>query len=150
MVPHFFRKEAIPEITNEDLKKSIDFVSQAKSKEEALQRAYKIITDRFEGHRFHTYIRLHKAFELDPNVLWKRTGFMHCTHQNYLLRVLLVKSGWFDESALSIGHSLVWYISPHQYLRVNLNGKALAVDPWNSRFGAKLGTYATGFGFKEL
>ncbi|MBI2613973.1 MAG: hypothetical protein HYW62_04350 [Candidatus Levybacteria bacterium] len=75
---------------------------------------------------------------------------MHCTQQNFLLSVLLVESGWFSEKDLQLGHSLVWYISPHQYLKVKIDGSIIAADPWNYRFGASLGQFASGFGYSSL
>ncbi|MBU1000149.1 hypothetical protein KKE78_01990 [Patescibacteria group bacterium] len=91
-----------------------------------------------------------KAFETDPNKLWLQTGFMHCTHQNFLLRVLLIKSNWFPKEDIQLGYSLVWHISPHQYLKIKMNNKFIAADPWNHGFGIPLGYFATGFSYKSL
>lgn len=150
MIPHLLKKEKIPAITNTNLIHAIEHVRESKDKSEALARAYQCITDRFHGYRFHTYLLFHKAFKRNPNTLWEQRGFMHCTQQNYLLRLLLVESGWFTEDDITLGHSLVWHISPHQYLMVQVDGKKIAVDPWNNRHGAKMGTFASGFGFKEV
>lgn len=150
MFPYLFSKQPIGEITNPDLLQAIGYVKKASSKKEALDRAFEIITKRYQGYHFQTYIYFWKAFENDPNKLWKRTGFMHCTHQNFLLRLLLVKSGWFSESDIKLGNSLVWYISPHQYLKIKIDNKIIAADPWNHRFGVPLGFFATGFGFKPI
>jgi hypothetical protein len=149
MIPHLFSKEPIREITNKDLLQSINLVKHSRSKEEALKRAFKIITSKFKGYRFRTYILFWKAWEKDPNKLWSRSGFMHCTHQNFLLRVLLVKSSWFSEQDIQLGYSLVWYISPHQYLKIKLGKDIICADPWNHRFGVPLGYYAVGFGYKN-
>lgn len=150
MVPHFFNKEAIGNLTHPQLLRAIEQVRAARNQRQALQIAYDIVTKHFKGKRFYTYLVIWKAFEKDPNCLWDRTGHMHCTHQNYLLRILLVRSGWFEESDIRLGHSLIWFISPHQYLKVRLDGKWIALDPWNSTHGAALGQYASGFGLKSL
>lgn len=149
MIPHLFSKEPISKITDKELLLAINQVKHARSKEEALKRAFKIIVDKFKGYRFSTYILFWKALETNPNKLWQRNGFMHCTQQNFLLRVLLVKSGWFLEKEIQLGYSLVWYISPHQYLKIKINKDIITVDPWNHRFGVPLGYYASGFGYKS-
>lgn len=150
MTFHLLHTDPIGEITNPDLKRAITSVKAARSKEGALERAFSLIVKRYKGYRFRTYMYFWKAFEHDPNKLWERRGFMHCTHQNFLLRTLLVKSGWFSEDEIGVGYTRVWHVSPHQYLKIRINGKTIAADPWNSRFGVPLGYYATGFGYKSL
>lgn len=150
VIPHLFSKEVIGEITDPDLLWAVEKVRAAGSKELALKRASEVVTERCRGYRLRTYLYFWKAFETDPNRLWQRTGFMHCTHQNFLLRTLLVKSGWFLEDEIKLGYSLVWYISPHQYLKIKLDDRVVAADPWNHRFGVPLGYYASGFGYKRL
>lgn len=150
MIPHLFSKKPIGEITNLDLQRAIEHVKHASSKKDALDRAFELIVTRYQGYRFRTYIYFWKAFEADPNKLWKRVGFMHCTHQNFLLRLLLIKSGWFLEEDILLGYSLVWDISLHQYLKIKVDNKVIAADPWNHRFGVPLGFFASGFGYKPL
>lgn len=150
MIPYLFSKEPVGEITNPDLLQAIDYVKQASSKKDSLERAFKLIVKRYKGYRFRTYIYFWKAFETDPNKLWQRTGFMHCTHQNFLLRILLTKSGWFSEQEIQFGYSLVWYISPHQFLKIKINDKIVAADPWNHHFGVPLGYFASGFGYTSF
>lgn len=150
MIFNLFFKQSIGEITNPDIKHAIEHVRHASSKKDALERAFKLITKRHRGYRFRTYIFFWKILEANPNKLWQRTGFMHCTQQNFLLSVLLIKSGWFSEKDLQLGHSLVWYISPHQYLKVKINDTVIAADPWNYRFGVSLGHFASGFGYSSL
>ena len=154
MIPHLFKKEHIPKITNPALKKAISRVKRASDLEDAMKTAaYEInkITEPSGGARFQTLPKIKRAFEKDPNILWSRKGYMHCTHQNYLVRILLVKSGWLKDKQITLGYSLIWYISPHQYLKIKLDKhKTIAIDPWNMNRGAKLGEYATVFGYKKL
>lgn len=145
--PHFFGKEPIPRLTNPDLLAAVAKVRAASGREAALRSAYALITERFVGKRFRTYLLFWLAFETDANRLWQRQGFMHCTQQNYLLRVLLVQSGWFTEDDIRLAYSLVWYVSPHQYLLVRLKRGWLALDPWNDSYSPGFGYFASGFGF---
>jgi hypothetical protein len=150
-LPHFFVKEPISEITDVDLLACITKLRQCSNVEVAMKQALKVIADRYDSKRFETYISFHKLYEKNPNILWQRLGFMHCTHQNYLFRVLLVKSGWLTEDQIELGFSLIWYISPHQYLKITLkDGVKIAVDPWNFNLGATYGKYAAGFGVRSL
>ncbi len=150
LFPHFFAKEPIPPITNRDLQQAITRVKQAVSLMAAIQMALDIMADKYCSRHFMTYLLLYRLFEKDPNKLWQRSGFLHCTQQNYLLRVLLIKSGWLTENQIHLNYSLVWYISPHQFLRLILPTRPVAVDPWNYDQGVPLGCYAVGFGSRKL
>ncbi|HSW89435.1 MAG TPA: hypothetical protein VLH19_01020 [Patescibacteria group bacterium] len=149
-IPHFFLKEEIPPIKNSDLLETINDVKNCHSLHEAMTSALQILSSKYQSKRFETYLFFHKLYEKDPNKLWKRSGFMHCTQQNYLFRVLLVKSGWLKEEQIQLGFSLIWYISPHQFLKIILPKGKIAVDPWNYAFGVPFGRYASGFGSKRL
>lgn len=151
IIPNFLTKEPLPEITNTNLIAAIDTVRKSSSKKEALEKAYQQITNRYRGYRFLTYTLFWRIFEADPNKLWNRKKFLHCTQQNFLLRTLLIKSGWFTEDDLNLGYSLVCYFSPHQFLKVKINDITyIAVDTWAYHFGAPMGYYAGGFGYKSL
>ena len=150
MIPHYFKKEPIPEITHPDLKKAIQQVQACPTVNLAMHTALEILTQKFQSKHFETYLLFFKAFETDPNKLWERSGFLHCTHQNCLFRTLMVGSGHLRDEQIELGYSLVWYVSPHQFLKVKLPTGTIAVDPWNYEFGARIGTYASGFGWKKL
>lgn len=146
MIPNLFKKEPIPKKIPLEMQKVVKKLKKCKSKEECLKLAYGVMTKRYRGYRFTTYLRLGEIFENDVNKLWARRGFLHCNLMNFLLRVLLVKSGWFKEKDIEQNHCLVWYISLHQYLRVAVGGgKKINVDLWNASYGKKFGQYAHGF-----
>ena len=146
MIPNFFRKKPIPDKLPAEMEQIVEELKHLNSKEECLKRAYEIMIGRYRGYRFRTYWQLHKAWEMDLEKIWKKTGFLHCHAMNYLLRVLLVKSGWFQDDDIQLKYSLVWYVSPHQYLRVKIeDNKFVNVDVWNYNYGKKFGDYAHGF-----
>jgi hypothetical protein len=149
-IPHFFVKEPILEVTDPDLQNAIELVAGQPTLEMAMETALRIISNKYDSKRFETYIFFYKWFEVNPNSLWKRKGFLHCTQQNYLFRVLMVKSGYLNDEQIEYGYSLVGYISPHQFLKVHVGDRIIAVDPWNYNLGATLGKYATGFGLKSI
>lgn len=150
LVPHFFVKEPIPEITNPGLIAAIEEIKQTNTVEEAMQKALDMLSAKYTSKRFETYLLWPRVYEKDPNKLWEKSGFLHCMHQNYLFRILMVKSGTLKDEDITFGHSFVWYISPHQFLKVHLPDKTVAIDTWNYQFGAKMGEYAEGFGTKTL
>lgn len=150
LLPHFLDKESIPPITNRELLEAINVITNQPTLEEAMQAALDILSAKFTARRLQTYIQFYKWFEKDPNRLWRRHGFLHCTQQNYLFRVLMVESGKLRDDQIELGYSLIAYVSPHQYLIVKTDDKTIAVDPWNYSQGASIGRYATGFGMKSL
>ena len=144
MIPHLFSKKSIPRRIP-SMKKEILLLKKTKTKRECLKKAYDIITSKYRGGRVETYLRFHQLFMHDPQKLWKRKGFLHCTQQNYLLRVLLIKSGKFHDDDIQLKLTSIWG-SPHQYLRVSLSErKSLDVDCWSKSFGTPLGKYMHGF-----
>lgn len=150
MIPHLFKKLPIPTITSSGMQEAIALVASSQSQEEALERAFGVITTRYEGYRFHTYIFFWKAFQRNPNNIWDRTGFLHCTHLNYLLRILLVKSGWFTDHDIGIKLTNVYYYSIHQCLTLKIGDSTIALDPWGHVFGVPLGQYWFGMGPRSL
>jgi hypothetical protein len=146
MIPNFFSKKPIPDQLPFEMQTIVEELKLSANKEECLKQAYKIMTSRYRGFRFRTYIKIYEAFETDLEKLWCKTGFLHCHVINYLLRVLLVKSGWFDDDDIQLKYSLIWYVSPHQYLQVKVGeNKFINVDTWNHHYGKRFGDYARGF-----
>ncbi len=103
------------------------------------------MTTKYRGYRLKTYLNFFQIFIFDITKLWNRTGFIHCHNANYLMRILLVKSGFFKNSDIQNKWTLVWYFSPHQYLQIKLNnGSTINIDIWGSAYGVKFGNYAHG------
>ncbi len=120
------------------LKKSAD-------KESCLKAAYGIMTSKYRGYRMETYVRFLDIFRRDLDKIWNEKGFIHCTTMNSLMKILLTKSGFFNDDEIKTKWTAIWYISPHQYLGVKLNGRWVNVDIWGHAFGIGLGDYAHGF-----
>ncbi len=134
-------KESLPSSMEEvvlELKKS-------NTKAECLKKAYDILITKYRGHRLKTYTKFFRLFIHDIELLWNESGFMHCTNINYVLRTLLIKSGHFTEDDIRIKWTTVWYMSPHQYLRIKTGDKYVNVDVWGYVYGIKYGDYAYGY-----
>jgi hypothetical protein len=128
------------------LQGAIHRVAEASTREEAIHRAYDVLTARYRGGRLETYTLFWRLFENDIEKMWARTGFLHCTKLNRLLRYLLTESGWVKAEEIQFCWTLVWLVSPHQYVRVRQsNGVILPVDVWAAQYGTPYGDYAHGF-----
>ena len=114
-IPNLFNKEPLPEKLPAGLAEAVEKVKMVQNKKAALGTAYDILTSKYRGYRFMTYLKLWRVWETDLDKIWQRSGFLHCTTINYLLRILLIKSGWFKEDDIRFGFAMIWYISIHQY-----------------------------------
>ena len=145
MIQNFFTKEPIPKKIPKDMQKVIDKLKRCKSKEECLKKAYKIASSKYSKTRFMVYVVFWRNFWKDINKIWHHNGYIQCHVMNYVLRIMLVKSGWFSDKDIELKRTLVWYISPHQYLRVRVGRKFINVDAHVAAFGVPFGEYAHGF-----
>ncbi|HBP01429.1 MAG: hypothetical protein UY41_C0009G0016 [Candidatus Moranbacteria bacterium GW2011_GWE1_49_15] len=103
------------------------------------------MTRKYRGYRVKTYTRFFEIFKKDIGYFWGREGFLHCTNMNFIMRVLLVKSGFFAEEDLKLKWTQIWYVSPHQFLQVKVDGKWIDVDIWANVYGVGFGKHAKGF-----
>lgn len=146
MTSNLFKKAKLPDDVPFSLQKQILIVANTSSKEEALEVAYKIIIDRYRGNRIQTWLNIKKGVQKDIHTIWAQKGFYQCTTQNYLLRLLLVKSKHFKDEEIEQKLSFIWYFSLHQYLKVKISDKKYTfVDPWSNVYGVPFGQYAHGF-----
>lgn len=147
MVLDLFSKTALPSKLPKEMKKVILKLKHVKNKEVCLRMAYDVLCVRSKGYYLETWIWLHELFISDIDKLWHMRK-MHCTNLNYVLRVLLVNSGWFTDDDIELKWTLNSYISPHQYLCVKIGRECINVDPWGRWHGITFGHYAYGFGQK--
>jgi hypothetical protein len=144
LFPNVWQKQ-IPDKLPTSLQKAINRLKRCKSRQECLEKAYFLLAEKYEGSRMKTYLLIHRLFTQSLDDIWTVKGYAHCTSINFVMRVLLLKSGHFNEYEVQNRWSFVWYVSPHQYLRVRTDKGWVNVDVWSKRFGTKLGSYAHGF-----
>ena len=130
MIPNLLEKKSFPDKLPKSLKEEIRKLKKSKSKKDCLNKAYQILKSRYKGCRLYTYLHIENLVEWDLESLWKEKGCQHCTKLNYLMRLLLVKSGFFKEKDIPQQLTLVYGTSLHQYLEVNVDDKWIIVDPW--------------------
>jgi len=109
----------------------------------ALRKAYDVIATKFPGRRFTSYLLFWRLFVKNPYRIWGTYQQVPCTIMNWLVMVILVKSGHFTEDEFSFKWTLVWG-TPHQYLRVHLGDHTVDLDPFCAAFGVPYGEHARG------
>jgi|GEM_PF-976765 len=141
-----FYKSQLPSELPQEILDVIDRLKKTGGREECLKKAYDVLTSKYRGYRFRTLLFPHVLFKRDLEKIWSLSGFLYCNQMNYLLRLLLVKSGWFQDEDIELKWTLIWHISLHQYCRVKLSEKKyINVDIWAKAQGFPLGDYAHGF-----
>lgn len=123
----------------------IEQLKKTDNQEECMQQAYEILAKKYHGERFKTISRFWLLFERNIDRLWSRSGFLHCTSLNLLLRKLLLESGKFSPDDVRFRWTLLWGVSPHQYVKIRVNEQWVNVDLWAAFLGIGLGDYAHGF-----
>ena len=143
---NFFTKAKIPDKLPKEMEDLIKELKESKTKEDCIKKAYSFILKKYRGYRVITYIRFFDSFISNINKIWAKSGFLHCNVLNYLMRRLLVKSELFNDDDIKLKWTLLWCISPHQYLNININkNEFINIDLWGNAYGIKFGDYAQGF-----
>jgi hypothetical protein len=140
-----FKKTKLPTEIPLALTTTIKQLSDCQSQTACLNLAYDILSQRFYGRRAKTYSQFWKVWQNNVETVWEKEGFLHCTNINFLLRFLLVKSGWFKDEEIKLKWTSYLFISPHQYVTVEADKKIITVDIWAKFIGIQIGDYAHGF-----
>ncbi len=143
IVPNYgFIQSKVPQHIPEYFVKVIaDIKSTSGTKEEFLRSAYDYITKTYTGGRFRTILYLRYVFD-DP--FSHKKGFIQCSVQNFLLRVMLVKSSMFEEKDVRTQTVFLNFFT-HQYLKVKIHGKWIPIDPHTHSLGVPFGKRAIFF-----
>jgi len=143
---YLFRKTTLPRDISGEICKELIQLQKTSTKDQYLKEAYHLITTRYESGRLNTILKINGLLSSGVQDLWNRSGFVHCTNQNYLLSLLLIKGGRFKESDIKLKWTLISYFSPHQYLRIRIGANRwVNVDCWARHYGVSYGEYAHGF-----
>lgn len=140
LVPYMgFGKTKIPKEIPDDLSDTIkDLNKNSTSDLDYLQNAYKYVTSKYYGSRFQTITKFWYAYK---NVFNYKSGFLPCNGQNYLLSIILIKSGRFDAKDIKTRTVPLNFII-HQYLEVRVDDNWVNVDPWSKSLGKSFGQRA--------
>jgi len=129
-----------------DLEAVVEEIRKLPNREDCLEKVYQILTSKYHGNKIKTYSRFFEIFSNGIGDLWSRTGFIHCTNVNLLAKNMLVSSGHFKNKDIQFRWTLIYWISPHQYMRVRISDdEYVNVDIWAKVYGIEFGDYAHGF-----
>lgn len=138
------RRTKIPNSIPEGMLKAINNIKKkSKTKRAFLKNSYDFLGKRYYGSFEKTWTHFSQIFMKNVEKIWNKKGFLHCEHQNMLLRIFLIKSRLFSEEDIRI-HDMWFTFSIHQYLEINVAEKGkqpewLPVDPWSKNPGLKFG-----------
>jgi len=141
-IPHL-RKEKIPGKIPGEMEKILSKIKK-KNKKDFAKACFDIVVNRYPGKRILFFLHPQKLFYKDINKIWADRKFQACTIQNYILRVMLIKSGHFKEEDIKLGYGSVNFVI-HPYIKVNIDGEWVNMDPWGYKSGILYGKYALGF-----
>jgi len=144
IIPYLgFNSPIVPQNIPQDFLKVIaDFNKKSKTDKEYLYNAYSYITERYHEARLKTIINWNYSFK---NVFSHKSGYIPWNIHNFLLKVMLVKSGRFKEE--DVKTQIVFFnFFIHQYLKVKLDNQWIKVDPNSQYMGIPFGKVAIWFG----
>ena len=144
--PNVFSRQPVPKSLPKDVQKIVARLQKTKSKTACIRMAYDEVGKRFGGKLFRVITHFFRLYTGSFAEIWSKPGWLHCNTLNYLLRVLLIKSGKFKELDIQVKWTMVYYISLHQYFRVRIGkNKFINVNMWGRNNGVPFGEYAHGF-----
>lgn len=145
-IPHLgFSKDRLPENIPIGLNEKINEIAKnSKSSYEFLQKAYDFLGTKYHAERLNTFLKFYGLFD-NLDEVWNKNGFLHCTQMNYLMRIFLVRGGFFKDEDIKIKHTLANFII-HQYLMVRADGKWIDADAGEKVRGMEIGNHLWGFG----
>lgn len=146
VIPHMgFGEDRIPEKLPETMKDKIDelkFLSS--SPKEFLELSYKYIGEKNWSERLNTFFKFGLLFK-DLDSIWKVNGYVPCTQSSFLMRIFLLKSGFFKPKEIRRRYVFVNFIV-HQYLEVYIEDKWVPVDVGEKKAGIPIGKHLKYFG----
>lgn len=126
-------KEPLPKDIPKGLKQKItELQKKCKTKEQFLRKSLDYVSSRCEIGPLKCYTEANKLFWKDVTRIYNEKGYLPCTAQNHLLRVILVHSKRFKESDIKLKVTITDF-NVHQYMQVKINDAWIDADPWYYR-----------------
>jgi hypothetical protein len=146
IVPHMgFWKENLPKSIPSSLDAKIrELKRKSKSPQQFVRFVYDLLRNKYHGSHALTFLRPDVVFSRNLDRMWARSGYLSCNQVNWILFIILVRSGFFRESDVRFRCTITPRLMIHQYSEVLLKNKWTPVDVWASRYEKSFGEH---FGF---
>ncbi|MFH1637627.1 MAG: hypothetical protein ABIB71_04360 [Candidatus Woesearchaeota archaeon] len=128
----------IPKSMEEEIKR---LKKKSGNKEDFLKNAYSYLARKFPGKKLGGIIHFNMLFWKDIEKLWNTKGYLPCHASTHIMRIFLVRSGFFNDKDIKVKHAFIDF-AMHQYLKVKVRGKWISVDVWAGHLGIPLGKHA--------
>lgn len=143
IIYYFLVPDTIPDKIPAEMQKVIDkFNNESSDNLDFLKKAYDFVDARYTSPTKEYLRQPGKLFVKDIDTIWNTPGYSPCDKQNYLVKVMLVKSGRFNESDVKLMLASCG-MTPHYYLRVKLNSNYLDIDMWGAEHNYPFGSHAS-------
>ncbi len=139
-----YRKSKLPEKIPIELAEVVDRMKrQAKNDYDFLWQAYNYVTGKYDGKWNNLSEFISRRF-WSLERIWPVHDHVPDTQQNFILRIMLLKSGFFRDEDIEPKHvALNFFI--HQYLIIKTTKGLIEVDPASDYKGATFNKHAEGF-----
>jgi len=146
IVPHLgLKNEDIPDKIPPNMEKTIkDLSAKSNSPYEFLENSYTYIGSKYHAERLKTFLLFGDLFK-PLSEIWKKDGFAHCTQLCYIMKIFLIKSGFFSPSDIKTKHTFV-NLCIHQYLQVKIDKNWIDVDVGEKSNNMTIGNHLKWFG----
>ena len=144
MIPLFFKKGRIPAKLPKEMEDEVKKLKKTKSKLECLREAFNFVSKRLVRKKHQAILKYPRLFVTNVYNLWeftKKDKILHCCQMNYLLRILLIKSGKFKEREIGLVNCIHVCFMYHQYMKIKINHDWVNVDLWFHPYGVPLGKH---------
>ena len=122
-----------------DLWEKIEDNSKSKSDLDYIKYSYYEIGNKYTSEpRYYLRESYSKFWETNVTEIWEGTADRPSSVQNYMLKLVLIKSGRFSEEDI-ISVNTYCGITPHQYLKVRVDNEWIDVDVWDKEQPHKFG-----------
>ncbi|MFH0856381.1 MAG: hypothetical protein V1860_00590 [bacterium] len=140
-----FKKSPLPDqLPDEILEKINELKNISVSPDDFLKRAYEFLGDKYRSERFNTILKFNYLFK-PLQEIWDMHGYIPCTQSSFLMRIFLIRSGFFKEEDIKIKHTFVNFCI-HQYLQAHVGDKWIDIDVGEKQKGMEIGKHLKNFG----
>ncbi len=132
----------VPKKIPKDMQKAIKRINKKSlTNLKFAKTAYSLVNKRYISPRAEYFRYPIRLFRNKLGTIWHTKGFLPCDKQNYIFKVILIKSNRFSEKDFKTRYTNT-IPTPHQYLKIKVNNHWTDVDLWGADHGIPFGQHA--------